>query len=321
MSYIQAEGRFSDLAGSLHALAVTKLQINLGRVCNQACAHCHLEASPDRADRMERSVMHAIVRAVAGNGIRDVDITGGAPELNQHLRWLITQLRCHQPRINLRTNLTALLEPDLKGLAAFLHANEVNLSASLPCYAEDNVEAQRGQGVFAKSIAALLMLNDLGYGTPDGPDLELVHNPVGPHLPASQRDLAEAYRGQLAAKYGITFTRLIAITNMPIGGFRTHLLQQGRLDDYYQLLERSYNRRVLNELMCRRSVTVRWDGTLYDCDFNLALDLPVAGAPSSIGEFSAQALEGRPIVTGDHCLACTAGAGSSCGGALEAVPE
>lgn len=321
MAHAQAADTFTDLAGRLRALAVTKLQVNLGRACNQSCAHCHLESSPDRTDLMERGVMHAILHTVARDGICDVDITGGAPELNPHLPWFIAELRRNGVRVSLRTNLTALLEPDLTDLASFLHASEVHLFASLPCYAEGNVETQRGQGVFAKSIAALLMLNDLGYGTPDGPDLELVHNPVGPHLPGSQRDLAEAYRGQLAGEYGITFTRLVAITNTPIGGFRTYLLQQGKLEDYYRLLKQSYNPRVLNELMCRRTVSVRWDGMLFDCDFNLALNLPLAGAPSGIEEFSARALEGRPIVTGDHCLACTAGAGSSCGGALEAVSE
>jgi len=308
---------FLSLAGPVQALDVTQLQVNLGRICNQSCAHCHLEASPERAEMMDWGVMLEILRAAENRGITAVEITGGAPELNPHLRPFVAALSRLGPRIKVRTNLTALLEPGLEDLASFLRGKDVDFAASLPCYEENNVQAQRGKGVFHKSIAALQMLNRLGYGAEGRPVLEIVFNPCGPFLPGSQEELEQLYRKEMKTRYGITFSRLVALTNLPVGRFYNSLEQQNKDQDYLRLLYSSFNRNVLGKLMCRRNVSIDWDGTLYDCDFNLALGLPVDAAAPRIEQFSVESLAGRNIVTGDHCLGCTAGAGSSCQGALE----
>ena len=316
MGKINENNVFASLAGSLHAYDVTGIQVNLGRFCNQSCKHCHLEASPARTEMMGWEMMQKIVQVAARNGLKTVEITGGAPELNPHFRLFITELNRFDFMIKVRTNLTALLEPGLEGLALFLKKKGVKLAASLPCYQEKNVEVQRGEGVFSKSIAALQMLNKLGYGTKDGPELEIVFNPGGSFLPGSQKELEDLYRREMKRHYGITFSRLLALTNMPVGRFRCKLLKQKQIREYLYLLYNSFNRAVLAKLMCRSNISVDWDGTLYDCDFNLALRMPVAGVPARIGEFNRVALAKRNVVTGEHCLGCTAGEGSSCGGAL-----
>ena len=263
------------------------------------------------------STMKETLRIIAESGIQTVELTGGAAELNPHFRPFIAELHQLNTSLKVRTNLTVLLEPGLEGLAPFLRDKEINLTASLPCYQEDNVAVQRGEGVFAKSITALQLLNKLGYGTVNGPELEIVFNPTGPFLPAGQDELEYLYRKEMKAKYGITFTRLITLTNMPVGRFRTDLEQQKMMQKYKRLLYRSFNRDVLDKLMCRNNVSIDWDGTLYDCDFNLALGMPVAGVSPRVENFCRKTLAGRTIVTGEHCLGCTAGAGSSCQGALE----
>jgi len=308
---------FAALTGPLRAFDVTGVQVNLGRLCNQSCSHCHLEASPSRREVMGWAVMKETLKALAGSGIQKIELTGGAAELNPYFRPFVTELQRLDLRLKVRTNLTVLLEPGLEGLASFLRNREIHLSASLPCYEEFNVEAQRGKGVFAKSIAALQLLNKLGYGTKSGPELEIVFNPQGPFLPAGQGKLEERYKKNLKTQYGITFTRLLVLTNMPVGRFYANLKQEEKDQEYLALLYRSFNKHILEKLMCRSSVSIDWDGTLYDCDFNLALGTPMAGEVTRVGDFHRGSLSKREITTGKHCLGCTAGAGSSCQGMLE----
>ncbi len=308
---------FTALTGPLRAFDVTGVQVNLGRLCNQSCRHCHLEASPSRREIMGWEVMKNTLKAIAESGIQQVELTGGAAELNPYFRFFVTELHRLDLQLKLRTNLTVLLEPGLEGLASFLRDKGIHLSASLPCYEESNVEAQRGKGVFVKSIAALQFLNKLGYGTKSGPELEIVFNPQGPFLPAGQGKLEDLYKRILKRQYGITFTRLLALANMPVGRFYANLKQEGKDQEYLTLLYRSFNKHILEKLMCRSNVSIDWDGTLYDCDFNLALGTAVAGEVSRIGDFHRESLSNREIVTGEHCLGCTAGAGSSCQGMLE----
>lgn len=312
---------FRSLAGPLKSYSVTSIQANLGRLCNLSCSHCHLAASPGVEEIMGMEVMEEISGAVDRDGITEIDITGGAPELNPRLRDFVRLLKRPGLKITLRTNLVALLEPGQKGLARFLYDKNVNLVASLPCYMENNVRTQRGDGVYKKSITVLKMLNSLGYGTGEGPELDLVYNPAGAALPGRQEELETAYRRELQLRFGIFFNRLLVLTNMPIGRFRKMLSGDGRLNEYLELLHCSFNQRTLDSLMCRSQVSVGWDGTLYDCDFNLALGQAALVENPHISSFNRQAFSERYIVTGDYCLGCTAGAGSSCGGALDAGNE
>jgi radical SAM/Cys-rich protein len=246
-----------------------------------------------------------------------VDLTGGAPELNPHFRRFVGAL-CHEGHtVQVRTNLTVLQEPGMEEMPEFFRENWVHLVASLPCYLKENVCAQRGERVYEKSIAAIRRLNALGYGFhPDLP-LNLVYNPGGPFLPPPQSALEEDYRQELGNRFGITFTRLLTITNMPLGRFQIELDRKNQKQYYLQLLRRSFNPKTMDGLMCRYQISIGWDGTLYDCDFNMALRLPVNhGAPDHIRSFRREDLVKRRIVTGEHCFGCTAGAGSSCGGAL-----
>jgi radical SAM/Cys-rich protein len=301
----------------LHSLQVETLQVNLGLRCNQQCRHCHLEASVHRTEMMEWPTLQLVLKAARSAGCQLVDLTGGAPELNLHFRKFVTALRQEGHRVQVRTNLTVLLEPGLEDLTEFLREHQVQLVASLPCYLEENVQAQRGIGVYEKSIAAIQRLNALGYGSESGLALNLVYNPGGPFLPPPQKVLEEDYRRELGARFGISFTRLLTITNMPLGRFRAELNRQNQEQDYLRLLLKSFNPQTMGGLMCRHQMSVGWDGTLYDCDFNLALGLPVNhGAPDHIQSFSPTDLRMRRIVTGEHCFACTAGSGSSCSGAL-----
>jgi radical SAM/Cys-rich protein len=296
---------------------IETLQVNLGLRCNQRCNHCHLEASPRRTEMMEWPTMELVLKAARRSGCQLIDLTGGAPELNLYFRKFVTALRQEGHRIQVRTNLTSLLEPGLEDLPEFFRENRVQLVASLPCYLEENVQAQRGTGVYEKSIAAIKRLNALGYGSEPNFPLNLVYNPGGPFLPPLQSALEEDYRRELGIRFGITFTRLLTITNMPLGRFRVELSRQNQEQDYRQLLRKSFNPQTVARLMCRHQISVGWDGALYDCDFNLALGLPVNhGAPDHIQSFRPADLIKRRIVTGEYCFACTAGSGSSCGGAL-----
>jgi len=310
----QVSGMESD---GLHSVKIETLQVNLGLRCNQQCNHCHLEASPRREEMMEWPVMELVLNAVATANCRLVDLTGGAPELNPHFQRFVAALRKRDLSVQVRTNLTVLLEPGMEGITDFLQEHQVQLVASLPCYLEENVRAQRGIGVYEKSIEAIRQLNVLGYGSNPALPLNLVYNPGGPFLPPLQTGLEEDYRRELGSRFGITFTHLLTITNMPLGRFRCELVRQSRERDYLQLLRESFNPQTVAGLMCRHQISVGWEGALYDCDFNLALGLQVNhGAPDHIQSFKIADLQRRRIVTGEHCYGCTAGSGSSCQGAL-----
>lgn len=301
----------------LYATAIDIIQVNTGLMCNQSCSHCHVGASPESSEVMDRDTMDRVLELVDETSPRQVDITGGAPELNPDLPYFIDGLRQRGVSVQVRTNLTALLEPGQEDMAGFFRDNRVALVGSMPCYLEENVDAQRGAGVYEKSVDALRLLNRLGYGKDPALQLNLVYNPGGAFLPGDQAALEDAYRQQLRQRFDVVFTRLLTITNMPIGRFARKLQAEGELDSYRALLRESFNPATLPGLMCRSQISVAWDGAMYDCDFNLALGLSMNhGAPDHINEFSAQPVAARRIVTGDHCFGCTAGAGSSCAGAL-----
>ncbi len=303
----------------LHSLKIETLQVNLGLRCNQQCNHCHLQASPQRKETMEWPAMEMVLEAARSARFRLVDLTGGAPELHLHFRRFVTALRKEGLSVQVRTNLTALTEPGLEEIPKFYRDHQIRLVGSMPCYMEENVCAQRGPGSYDKSIEAIKRLNALGYGSEDGLTLDLVYNPGGPFLPPPQAALEEDYRRELDRRFDIRFTRLLTITNMPLGRFQMELSRKNQEKNYRSLLRKSFNPETVMGLMCRRQISVGWDGVLYDCDFNLALGLPVDhGAPDHIRSFRAEDLWMRRIVTGEHCFGCTAGAGSSCSGALVA---
>ncbi len=312
------EERVSGIEGEgLHSLKIEIMQVNLGLRCNQQCVHCHLEASPERREVMEWSTLQQVLQAAKEVSCQLVDVTGGAPELNPHFRRFVGVLRERRHQVQVRTNLTVLLQPGMEEMPKFFRDHEIQLVASLPCYLEDNVRAQRGERVYEKSIAAIRRLNEVGYGTEPGLCLNLVYNPGGAFLPPPQLALEKDYRRELNGRFGITFTRLLTITNMPIGRFRKELGRKNLERNYINLLQESFNPQTVGGLMCRYQLSVGWDGTLYDCDFNLALDLPVDhGVPNHVQSFRLEDLWKRRIVTGEHCFGCTAGSGSSCRGAL-----
>ncbi len=304
--------------GGLYADGIETLQVNVGLVCNQSCAHCHLSASPDSREVMEWSTMEKVIAVAKEVTPSLVDITGGAPELNPKLLQLVEALTGEGLAVQVRTNLTALIEDADEKLLLLLKEHKVRLVGSLPCYLEENVRAQRGEGVYEKSMEAIRLLNEIGYGVEEDLQLNLVYNPGGAFLPGNQAALEEAYRRELADRFQISFTNLLTITNMPIGRFGEILETEGRYEKYMKLLTDSFNKITVPGLMCRRQVSIGWDGTLYDCDFNLALNLVMNhGAPDHINRWDRNSIASRRIVTGTHCFGCTAGAGSSCGGALE----
>lgn len=292
------------------------LQVNLGKRCNQACQHCHVEAGPKRRERMDAATVERVLELLAASpSVHTLDITGGAPELNPHFRRLVEGARALGRSVMDRCNLTVLFEPGQQDTAEFLAAHEVHVIASLPCYSAANVEKQRGLGVFDKSIEALRWLNRLGYG--ERLQLDLVYNPVGPFLPPAQAKLEADYRRELDQRFGIRFTRLYTITNMPISRFLHELRREGKLEAYMQLLVDAFNPQAARAVMCRNLVSVGWDGRLYDCDFNQMLELPLGAEIADVWSLERlDALEGQGIRFGRHCYGCTAGAGSSCGGAL-----
>jgi radical SAM/Cys-rich protein len=312
------EKQIAEISGDgLHSLRINTLQANLGLRCNQQCAHCHLEASPNRKEMMDWATMQLVLEAAKRIRCQLIDLTGGAPELNPNFRHFVTTLRQEGHPVQVRTNLTVLLEPAMEDMPQFLREHQIRLVASMPCYLEENVCAQRGKGVYEKCIATIKRLNALGYGSNPELPLNLVYNPGGPILPPPQPALEEDYRYELGRRFGITFTHLLTITNMPLGRFRIELIRKKEEGSYLLLLRKSFNPQTVGGLMCRHQLSVGWDGTLYDCDFNLALSLPVNhGAPDHIQSFRPEDLRMRRIVTGEHCFGCTAGSGSSCGGAL-----
>ncbi|MES2460183.1 MAG: arsenosugar biosynthesis radical SAM (seleno)protein ArsS [Armatimonadota bacterium] len=304
----------------LRAVEVTTLQVNVGKRCNQACKHCHVDAGPNRTEEMTEETALLCLDALKGYpSIHTLDITGGAPELNPHFRLLAAGARKLGRHVIDRCNLTILFEPGQEDLADFLAENRVEVTASLPYYLSERTDAQRGTGVFEKSIAGLRRLNDLGYGTDDGLRLNLVYNPTGAFLPPDQGSIEAEYKRELFARHGIVFNSLYTITNLPISRFRHFLERTGNYRRYMDRLHAAFNPAAAANVMCRSLVSVGYDGTLYDCDFNQMLDLPLGSAdavPRHIRDFDAYLLARREIMTGDHCFGCTAGAGSSCGGAV-----
>jgi len=302
---------------------VTTLQVNVGKLCNQACHHCHVDAGPMRRELMRPAIAERVLELLAASqSVRDLDLTGGAPELNPSFRDLVRGARALGRRVQSRCNLTVLFVAGMEYLPEFYRDNDVDLICSLPCYSAENADGQRGAGVFVRSIEALRILNRLGYGR-DGAKLrlDLVYNPLGAHLPPPQATLEARYKEELARLFGIEFDRLLTITNMPIRRFADLLARQGALDSYMGLLVNHFNPATVGGLMCRSLVSVGWQGALYDCDFNQMLEIPLggraAGLPATIWEIaSCNQLAGLPVATASHCFGCTAGAGSSCGGAL-----
>jgi radical SAM/Cys-rich protein len=305
--------------GALRRAAPRTLQINVGKLCNQACHHCHVDAGPKRTERMTRRVAERILEVLGKSaGIETVDITGGAPELNENFRFLVEAGRRMGRHVMVRCNLTVILEPGMQWLPAFYRESDVHLVCSLPCYTADNVDRQRGSGVFRKSIEALHILNALGYGVPASAlVLDLVYNPVGAFLPPAQDELEDRYHTELRDNFGLEFNHLLTITNMPISRFAQQLRRAGEEAAYMSLLVNHFNPATVERLMCRELVSVGYDGALYDCDFNQMLALPIGGRELSIFEVGDLAeLAAMRIATGAHCFGCTAGAGSGCGGAL-----
>jgi radical SAM/Cys-rich protein len=296
-------------AGPLRAEArVEILQINVGRRCNQTCHHCHVDAGPDRTEVMPPAVVEACLTLLDTAAIATLDITGGAPELHPDFDMIVRRARAMGRHVIDRCNLTITGLPNYAYLPAFLAEHQVEVIASLPHYALDETDAQRGAGVFAESIAALKRFNAQGYGQPGGPALNLVTNPVGASLPAPQAQLEQEWRRELAARYGISFTRLFTLTNLPISRYLDHLVATGELERYMQLLVESFNPATVEGLMCRTTLSVGWDGQLYDCDFNQMLGMAL---PQSILDVRPEDLAGRAIQVGAHCYACTAAAGST----------
>jgi radical SAM/Cys-rich protein len=297
------------------------VQVNLGYRCNQQCLHCHVNAGPKRKEMMTRETADQVLRLLQRSGATTLDITGGAPELNMNFRYLVTQARAQGVHVIDRCNLTVLDEPGQSDLAQFLADQRVEITASLPCYLEQNVDGQRGSNVFKRSIRALQKLNALGYGRDGGGlVLNLVYNPTGPYLPPPQQALEQDYRKHLGDEYGVTFTRLFTLANMPIQRFGSTLISKGQFTAYMTLLRDAYNPATLPTVMCRSLISIDWQGYVYDCDFNQMLGLPLGATDKPrvhIKDLTIPDLENAPIAVRDHCYGCTAGQGSSCGGALE----
>jgi radical SAM/Cys-rich protein len=303
----------------LHREAASTLQVNVGKLCDLACHHCHVEAGPKRTERMTGRTARRVLELLEKNPqLSTLDLTGGAPELNENFRELVAGARALGRRVIDRCNLTVLLLPGQEDSAEFLAKHGVAVVASLPCYTRENVEAQRGRGVFGRSVEALRRLNALGYGLRDAPlELDLVYNPLGASLPPPQADLEQSYRKELLELFGIRFHHLFTITNMPIKRFAHALERDGRQEAYQSLLVNHFNPASVPALMCRSLLSVGWDGRLYDCDFNQMLELPLGSGVRTIWDLhDLGSLEGAPVATGMHCYGCTAGAGSSCGGSL-----
>jgi radical SAM/Cys-rich protein len=297
--------------------------VNLGYRCNQACSHCHVNAGPTRTEMMDPATLALIPPVLAARQLSCLDLTGGAPELHPQFRELVVAARRLGVEVLDRCNLTILSEPGQADLAAFLANQGVTVVASLPCYAAENVDRQRGSGVFERSIEALRQLNALGYGQPgSGLNLQLVYNPQGPTLPPPEAQLEADYRRVLAADFGVVFTSLYAIANMPIQRFASWLQAQGQLEAYQALLQNKHCGANLEQVMCRSLISVDWQGWLYDCDFNQQLNLPAAGRPRRhLGELLGWDPQGDAVAVADHCFGCTAGGGSSCGGALSRAAD
>ncbi len=303
---------------SLRAATVETLQVNVGKLCNQACKHCHVDASPTRTEIMTRATAEQVITALSKFRIPTLDITGGAPELNPSFRYLVAEARALGTHVIVRHNLTVMFEPGQDDLPDFFRAHNVEVVSSLPYFLAEQTDTQRGRGVFEKSIEAMRRLNAAGYGRTDsGLILHLVYNPVGAYLPPPQASIEADFRRELATRHGLVFNQLFTITNMPIRRFLDYLRRSGNEDRYMRKLVAAFNPATVAGLMCRTLVSVDWTGRLYDCDFNQMLDLGVdKSLPQTIADFDPTRFRERPIVTGAHCYGCTAGSGSSCGGAV-----
>jgi len=307
---------------ALHRTRLETLQVNLGYRCNQSCLHCHVNAGPNRTETMSRETVTDVIAFLGVSAVRRLDLTGGAPELNPHFRELVLRARELGVHVIDRCNLTILEESGQEGLAEFLAHQQVEIIASLPCYLEENVDRQRGEGVFERSLRSIARLNALGYGTEgSGLALNLVYNPQGPSLPPEQDGLESEYKRVLAERHGIRFNRLYTLANMPIQRFGSTLVSKGRFDEYMALLKAAHREENLGAVMCRSLISVDWQGRVFDCDFNQMLGLPLAlegRAHVQLSDLIGRDLAGNPIAVRDHCYGCTAGQGSSCGGALDA---
>jgi radical SAM/Cys-rich protein len=295
------------------------LQVNVGKLCNLTCIHCHVNAGPKRKEIMTHETIDRVIDWLAKTDMPIVDLTGGAPEMIPDFRYFIERVKALQPLRHIidRCNLTILLEPGYEDLAEFLAIHKVEIIASMPCYSAENVNAQRGEGVFDGSIKALQLLNSLGYGKVAEFPLHLVYNPVGAFLPGPQAEVETDFKRELFSHFGIVFNKLYAITNLPIGRFAAYLRHSNKLEEYMQLLIHNFNPATIDGLMCRNTISVGWRGQVYDCDFNQQLDMQWEnGKPFFLWDVDPAEIDNREIMTGDHCFGCTAGAGSSCGGAI-----
>lgn len=306
----------------IHRRQLEILQVNLGYLCNQTCQHCHVNAGPNRKELMTQDSIDDITQLLNQPQLHTLDLTGGAPEMNPLFKELVTKARSMNKQVIDRCNLTILYEPGYDDLADFLARHEVNIVASLPCYLEQNVDGQRGKGVYQKSIDGLKLLNSKGYGVPgSGLELNLVYNPTGPYLPPSQQQLEADYKKYLKQQFGIQFTQLFTITNMPIARFGSSLMSQGKFEEYMNLLKDSMNLTNLYGVMCKNQLSIDWQGYVYDCDFNQMLKLnlthPQTGSNLHIRDLKTVDMDTIDIIVADHCFGCTAGQGSSCGGSLD----
>jgi radical SAM/Cys-rich protein len=301
--------------------ALEILQVNLGYLCNLSCTHCHVNAGPKRTELMDKATVDLVLEFIRRENLHTLDLTGGAPEMNPHFNYLVMRAREMGVTVIDRCNLVILEEPGYEEMAEFLATNKVVITASLPCYLEDNVDKQRGKGTFSASLSALKKLNRLGYGQTDSElQLNLVFNPQGINLPPEQKALEKAYKEHLQSHYGIVFNKLFALTNLPIQRFGSMLISKDLFNDYLQILKDHYRRENLSGVMCRNTLSVDWQGFVYDCDFNQMLQLPLGAKPSSkthLSELINHSLTGSAISVRQHCYGCTAGQGSSCGGALD----
>lgn len=316
--YFSFKNKIKELGYSpLTPVHIETFQVNIGKMCNQTCSHCHVDAGPDRKEIMTRDTMNKCLDVIANHEFKVVDITGGAPEMNPDFRWFIEQLSRLNVKIIVRCNLTIIVaNKQYNDLPEFYKKHKIEVVASLPHFSERRTDAQRGRGVFEKSIKALKMLNDVGYGL-DGSDLELnlVYNPSGAFLPGPQESLEMEFKKKLKNTYGISFTSLFAITNLPISRFLEYLISSGNYEGYMHKLIEAYNPSAVDGVMCRNSISIGWEGSIFDCDFNQMLNLKVGCTKTAhIDQFDLKVLEKRSIITDQHCFGCTAGAGSSCGG-------
>ncbi len=293
-----------------------RMQINVGKLCNLQCAHCHVEGGPNRTEIMPKEVMEECLKVFEAKKFRTIDITGGAPEMNPNIEWLLRESRKLTDDVIVRTNLVILEDERYKHLIELYRELEIKLVCSLPCYTAENTNSQRGFKVFEKNIDVLRKLNKVGYGKREGLELEMVYNPGGPFLPPPQKELEATYKVELRNSFGVEFNNLIAITNNPIGRFGDSLAAEGAIDSYYDVLYKSYNEETVPVMMCREQISIGWDGRVYDCDFNQAIGLEV-GTKENIRDFLKKENLQRKIKFGKHCYACTAGQGSSCSGATE----